>query len=173
MDLNEEDVFQILKIVEKSSFDFFQLEMGDLKVIVNKGETVPDFTQIKKVTVSSDSEPKISNKAVQAPEISTHQEMPEKKQEPEKGPETLPAEGFTSITAPLLGTFYRRPRPGADPFVQQGSSVREDTVVGLIEVMKVFTSVKAGVRGKIVESLVENGQFVEYGNELFLVKPED
>ncbi len=75
------------------------------------------------------------------------------------------------ITAPLLGTFYVAPEPGAPPFTQVGATVTEDTTVGLIEVMKVFNSVRAGVKGVVTEVVAQNGQFVEHGETLFLVKP--
>jgi acetyl-CoA carboxylase biotin carboxyl carrier protein len=71
----------------------------------------------------------------------------------------------------LLGTFYVAPEPGAPPFVKVGATVTEDTTVGLIEVMKVFSSVRAAVNGVVTEVVAQNGQFVEYGQALFLVKP--
>jgi acetyl-CoA carboxylase biotin carboxyl carrier protein len=80
-------------------------------------------------------------------------------------------EGMLPITAPLLGTFYVAPEPGAPPFVKVGQQITEDTTVGLIEVMKVFNSVRAAVSGTIVEVVAQNGQFVEFGQTLFIVKP--
>jgi acetyl-CoA carboxylase biotin carboxyl carrier protein len=73
----------------------------------------------------------------------------------------------------MVGTFYITPEPGAPPFVEVGSHIDEDTTVGLVEVMKVFTAVNSGVRGVIVEICAQGGQFVEYGQTLFFVKPED
>ena len=81
------------------------------------------------------------------------------------------AEGLLPITAPLLGTFYVAPEPGAPPFVQIGTAITEDTTVGLIEVMKVFNSVRSSVKGTVTQVVAQNGQFVEYGQTLFLVKP--
>ena len=81
-------------------------------------------------------------------------------------------EGLVPIKAPLLGTVYRRPTPDAPPYVEMGSFVKEDDTVCLIEVMKVFSAVKAGVRGRITEVLVETNEMVEYGQPLFMVKPE-
>ncbi len=81
-------------------------------------------------------------------------------------------EGIVPIAAPILGTFYITPEPGAPPFVEEGGLVDEDTTVGLIEVMKVFNAVRSGVRGVVQEICVQSGQFVEYGQTLFLVRPE-
>ena len=75
------------------------------------------------------------------------------------------------IASPMLGTFYRAPAPGAAPFVEVGSTVEPDTLVCIIEVMKMMNSVHAGVSGTIVEICVENGQLVEYGAPLFRVEP--
>jgi acetyl-CoA carboxylase biotin carboxyl carrier protein len=89
---------------------------------------------------------------------------------PAAKPAVIP-EGMLPITAPLLGTFYVAPEPGAPPFVKVGQQITEDTTVGLIEVMKVFNSVRAGVKGTIVEVVAQNGQFIEFGQTLFIVKP--
>jgi acetyl-CoA carboxylase biotin carboxyl carrier protein len=72
----------------------------------------------------------------------------------------------------MVGTFYVAPAPDAPPFVEVGGAVQADTTVGLVEAMKVFTGVLAGASGVIAERLVENAQFVEYGQPLFLVRPE-
>ena len=76
------------------------------------------------------------------------------------------------VTAPLLGIFYRAPRPGAAAYVEVGSEVQEDTVIGIIEVMKLMNSVRADVRGTVVEILVADGATVEYGQVLLRVSRE-
>jgi biotin carboxyl carrier protein len=73
------------------------------------------------------------------------------------------------VTAPLLGTFYRAPKPGAPPFVERGSTVEPDTVIAIIEVMKLMNSVRAGVHGTVVEILPADGALVEYGETLLRV----
>jgi acetyl-CoA carboxylase biotin carboxyl carrier protein len=77
-----------------------------------------------------------------------------------------------TIDAPMIGTFYRAEAPGAPPFVAVGSRVAPDTVVCLIEVMKMMNSVPAGVAGTIVEVCAENAELVEYGAPLFRVEPD-
>lgn len=74
------------------------------------------------------------------------------------------------VPAPLLGTFYRAPKPGAPPFVEVGSTVEEDTVVAIIEVMKLMNTVRAGVRGTVTEILARDGALVEYGETLLRVR---
>jgi acetyl-CoA carboxylase biotin carboxyl carrier protein len=80
-------------------------------------------------------------------------------------------EGMETIESPMLGTFYRAESPGSDPFVEVGSAVEADTVVCIIEVMKMMNSVTAGVAGTIAEVLPENGRLVEFGEPLFRVEP--
>lgn len=88
---------------------------------------------------------------------------------PERTPATV---GVHTIPAPVLGTFYRAEAPGAAPFVAVGTRVEADTVVCLIEVMKMMNPVPAGVVGTIVEVCAENAELVEYGTPLFLVDAE-
>ncbi len=89
----------------------------------------------------------------------------------EKG-ETSPAQkGYLTITSPMVGTFFEAPKPDADPFVETGGAVEAETVVCIIEAMKVMNEIKAEVEGKIVEVLVSNGDAVEFGQPLFLVEP--
>lgn len=74
------------------------------------------------------------------------------------------------IRAPMLGTFYRSPKPGADPFVAVGSRVEPDTVIGIIEVMKLMNSAAAGISGEVVEILAQDGELVEYDQPLMRVR---
>jgi acetyl-CoA carboxylase biotin carboxyl carrier protein len=79
--------------------------------------------------------------------------------------------GLTAIKSPMVGTFYAAPSPDAKPFVSVGTAVDEDTDVCVIEAMKVFNNIKAETSGKIAKILVNNGETVEFGQTLFLVKP--
>ena len=81
------------------------------------------------------------------------------------------AEGLIEITSPMVGTFYRSPSPESDPFVGTGDVVEEETVVCIIEAMKVMNEIRAECRGTIVELLVDNGEPVEFGQPLYLIRP--
>lgn len=81
-----------------------------------------------------------------------------------------PGEHVVEITAPIVGTFYSAPDPKAPPFVKVGSAVTPNTVVCVLEAMKLFTEVEAMVEGEITEVLVKDGEFVEFGQPLFKVK---
>lgn len=87
-------------------------------------------------------------------------------------PAAAPAEeaGITYIKSPMVGTFYRSPSPESKVFVENGSKVAENTVVCIIEAMKIMNEIQAETKGVVVEALVENGQPVEYGQRLFKLK---
>jgi acetyl-CoA carboxylase biotin carboxyl carrier protein len=78
---------------------------------------------------------------------------------------------WITVRAPNLGTFYRAPKPGAEPYVSVGQKVEADTELCLIEVMKLFTNVLAGVAGTVQQILVEDTELVEYDQPLFLIEP--
>jgi acetyl-CoA carboxylase biotin carboxyl carrier protein len=83
-----------------------------------------------------------------------------------------PDDGLLPIPSPMLGTFYRAESPGAEPFVEVGADVEPDTIVCIIEVMKMMNSVAAGVSGTVAEVCPANGQLVEYGEPLFRVQQQ-
>ncbi len=91
--------------------------------------------------------------------------------EPDHAAPAASADGVVTIESPMLGTFYRADAPGAAPFVDVGTLVDEGSTVCLIEVMKMMSSIPAGVAGTIVEICAENAQLVEHGQPLFRVKP--
>jgi acetyl-CoA carboxylase biotin carboxyl carrier protein len=89
---------------------------------------------------------------------------------PERPAPTEPEDdGGPAIKSPMLGTFYRAERPGAEPFVDVGTEVEADTIVCIIEVMKMMNSVPAGIAGTIAEVCCDNAALVEYGQPLFRV----
>jgi acetyl-CoA carboxylase biotin carboxyl carrier protein len=160
MELTEDDVLHILKLIDESHFDYFQLEVGELKITVSKGEPIPLAP-----APPAGAAPAAVPAPKPAPPAAAQAAAPQAAR-----PAAIP-DGMLPIIAPLLGTFYVAPEPGAPPFVTVGQTITEDTTVGLIEVMKVFNSVRAAVKGTIVEVVAQNGQFVEFGQTLFIVKP--
>jgi len=162
MELTEDDVLHILKLIDESKFDYFQLEVGELKITVSKGEPIP---------LAGTAPQQITTNAAPSPAPAAAKPAPAPASAPAVAKSAAIPEGMVPITAPLLGTFYVAPEPGAPPFVKVGQQITEDTTVGLIEVMKVFNSVRATVKGTIVEVVAQNGQFVEFGQPLFIVKP--
>ena len=160
MELSEDDVLHILKLIDESKFDYFQLEVGELKITVSKGDPIPIASMTQSAPVAAAPAAVATAKPVIAPAAAA-----------QAAKSVAIPEGMTAVTAPILGTFYVAPEPGAPPFVKVGQQITEDTTMGLIEVMKVFNSVRATVKGTVVEVVAQNGQFVEFGQTLFIVKP--
>lgn len=147
MTLTAKDVAEIMRILEESSFDQLSLEMDGIKLTLQRGSAV--------------SQPADPPPARSLPPNSPLQSVPRPPSEP----------GLLEIPSPLVGIFYVAPRPGEPPFVELGSKVEEETVIGIIEVMKLMHNVQAGVKGEVVEILVKNHAAVEYGDILMRVRP--
>jgi acetyl-CoA carboxylase biotin carboxyl carrier protein len=159
--LTDEDVRQIGRLIEmldKSGFDYLRLDTGNLKVIVGKGDVPPDV---------SGSVPAVVAAPVPAPAQPAAAATPVSKAQ---AAQPTYGENVVAVTAPMIGRFYAQPEPGAAPFVTLGSQVSATTTIALIEVMKIYTSVEAGVDGEICEICVQDGAFVEFGAVLFRIK---
>ena len=160
MELTQDEVLKILDLIEKSNFDYMQLQVGELKLTVSKGNYMPG---------SAPATAQHAEKGTSKPEGKA---KPKEKPPAPKTKQSLKVDGGIKINAPMVGTFYAAPEPGAPPFVKLGAKIDEETTVGLIEVMKVFNAVQSRVRGVIADVCVQNSQFVEYGQTLFVVKPD-
>ena len=161
MTLTAKDVAQITRLLEESNFDELYLELDGLKLSVRRGsaasvEPLGNGSSAFAAQSPPPGGPTASAGPVRAP-----------------GPATVPPAAddpnTVSVSAPLLGTFYRAPKPGAAAFVEVGSQVEEDTIIAIIEVMKLMNTVRAGVRGKVTQILCRDGALVEYGETLMRV----
>jgi acetyl-CoA carboxylase biotin carboxyl carrier protein len=153
MGISDEDVREILRMIDDSQLSELRIDMPDFQLHVRRGG------------------------AAEAPPPAPRRAEPEAGGEPAAAPSSADGsngaggEDAQTITAPMLGTFYRASAPGAEPYVDVGAKVDPDTVVCLIEVMKMMNSIKAGVAGTVVEVCADNAQLVEYGEPLFRVDP--
>jgi len=155
--LSEDEVGRISRLIEtlnQSTFDYLQIEVGELKLTLSKGH-MPDVYTAPAVPAAS---PLAS--AAQQPATRP------------AAPNATTDDGTVTIVAPVVGRFYSLPEPGAPPFVTVGSEISEDSTVGLIEVMKTFNAVRAGVNGIITEICAQDAALVEYGQILFRVRPK-
>ena len=168
--LSDEHVRQLGRIIETletSTFDYLQLEVGDLKVTIGKGNVaIPDAAPAPAPAAAATA-PQAAPPSAAAPAA---QPAPAPAQPAAAASNAHP--GAIEVKSPIMGMFYAQPEPGAAPFVTVGASVSEDTTVGLVEVMKTFNAVNAGARGKVVQVCVANGQLVDYGQVLFRVVAE-
>ena len=171
--LKEEDVQQLAKIIEsleQSAFDYLQLQVGDMKVTIGKGN-VPAAAGAPAYAAPAAPAPTYAPpppSASVAPPPAPASAAAAQTRKAASGP--TPA-GMVDIKSEIMGMYYAQPEPGAPPFVTVGSEVKEDTTICLIEVMKTFNAIPAGVRGTITEVCAENAQLVEYGQVLFRVRP--
>jgi acetyl-CoA carboxylase biotin carboxyl carrier protein len=170
MALEQDDVIRIIKILDESDFDELHLEMGDLKLdIAKSGTGAIASPRLATAPIPVEASPAVGTKlASVAAEAAPIPAAPQTK----APAQSVVEEGMVPIKSPLLGTFYRSPKPGAPPFVEVGSQVKPDDSVCLIEVMKTFTTLKAGMAGRIAKICAENAQMVEYQETIFLVEPE-
>ncbi len=147
MTLTAADVAQIMRIVEESKFDELNLEMDGVKLTLRRAGASGGFVQ----SMTTQPGGMDDAAALTAARIVA----------------AGPAEANSrDIASPMLGTFYRAPKPGSAPFVEIGSAVDEDTVIAIIEVMKLMNTVRAGVKGTITEILPADEALVEFGEVL-------
>ena len=162
MDLSKDDVFKIIKMIEESGYDDVRLEIGEFKVHVQKHASGAPVVEVSGPRDASRSQPVGAARSVGAP-VSPGTRI---------DPAVRIPDGAIVVRAPMLGTFYRAPSPGEKPFVEVGAKVNPDDTIGLVEVMKLFSSIKAGVAGSVFEILAENAAMVEHGQPLMIIKPE-
>ena len=156
LSMNLKDIKGIIDLMKKNAVSEFEMEEGDFKI---KLKRAPGKLHKGEVGVAQEG-PAIVAVPVVAPAVPAPALA---------APEPV-AEGL-EVKSPMIGTLYRRPSPDSDPFVEVGTAVEPDTVVCIIEAMKVMNEIKAEVKGVIAEVLVEDGKPVEYGQALFRIEP--
>ncbi|MFC5403942.1 acetyl-CoA carboxylase biotin carboxyl carrier protein [Cohnella soli] len=157
------EIKELIKLVDQTTVHELEIENEGMRLSIRK----PGRTEVVNV---------------QAPHL-THTYLPQAVPAPAPAPSAAVAEetkaapaadtsNLHRIVSPMVGTFYRAPSPDASSFVNVGDRVNDKTVVCILEAMKLMNPLEAEVKGEIVDILVENGQLVEFGQPLFLVKPE-
>ena len=142
--MNLEHIKVLIDMVDRSAITEFNYEDKELKVVLKK-EKESVVAPVKQST----------QEQIQVKEITTTEEHNE---------DTI------TINAPMVGTFYKSPSPEADPYVKVGDKVTNNSIVCILEAMKLFNEIQAEVSGEIIEILAEDGQLVEYGQPLLKVK---
>jgi acetyl-CoA carboxylase biotin carboxyl carrier protein len=164
MDLKE--IKAVIDLMTKNGLTEFELEKGDVKLRVKRGPSGEWTTTAVPVAVATGGTqplPQIIAPAASAPAS------------PAAAPAAAPASpaaNTSQIVSPMVGTFYRSPSPDSPPYIEVGQEVNDETVVCIIEAMKVMNEIKAEVSGIIVEVLAVNGKPVDFGKPLFSVRPK-
>lgn len=144
------EIKTVIDLMTKNSLTEFELEKGDFKIRIKKGDGSFAITAVPPIVTP----PAVS---VSTPSIAAPQS---------------PSSDLPSINSPMVGTFYSAPSPDSPAYVKVGDPVQEDTVVCIIEAMKVMNEIKAETKGVISEILVENAKPVEFGKPLFRIQPQ-
>ncbi len=162
MKLTNEDVQQILELLDATKYDELHLETERFKLTLRRNLATGDWTQESRVL----SAPNVvqASRDVSAVSSSAAPATAKTLRDPRDAV-------WTDVRAHLPGTFYRAPKPGALPFVEIGSQVEADTVVGIIETMKLMNAVHAETCGEVVEICCDNAQFAEKDAVLMRIKP--
>ena len=158
MSFSHEDVQRLIKLLDSSHFDELHLEAEGIKLSLRRNGATPTVPASLLSTPAAATSPVATLARAATPALA-------------------PAAASTSdatlleIRAPMLGTFYGAPKPGAEPFVAIGGRVGVDSAVGIIEVMKLMNSISAGIEGVLIEVLVRDGDLVEFDQVLMRVRP--
>lgn len=153
MNLTEKDVQEILKLLDESGYDELKLQTDSFNITLRQSASRNESPQM--------------GAAAPPPETTETGDAPKKRG---AAVQRAAGGGVRDIFPPLPGTFYRAPSPGAEPFVEVGSPVSEDTVVGLVETMKLMNSVMAGCNGEVIEICQENGALIEAHDVLLRIR---
>ena len=170
MALDFKEIQELIKFVAKSGVSEVDLEMGEMKISIKtppkKGKGQIE-TVVQQIPVAA--APAIAPVAVQpapvvaaAPEVAVETSVTSSDTDDSK---------YVTIKSPMIGTFYRKPSPDKDPFINVGDEVNIGTVVCVVEAMKLFNEIESEISGKIIKVLVDDMSPIEYDQPLFLVDP--
>jgi acetyl-CoA carboxylase biotin carboxyl carrier protein len=164
MNLTHDDVQEILRILDGSSFDELQLETGRFKLTLRRAAGAHGgWTQ----ETHTAGKARLAEATPAAATLGTGASVGT------SAASAAPSvSGLIDIRPPMMGTFYRAPKPGAPPFVELGTAISEDTVIGIVETMKLMNAVAAGTRGTIVEICAADGELIDRHRVLMRVRPE-
>lgn len=164
------EIREIIKLIDQSSIEEFKLEAEGTKIKLKKNagaEPVVVAQPVAQAPVVQEAAPVVS-----APVVAPAPAVTEAPKAAAPVASVADDANLHKIVSPMVGTFYSAPEPGKPPYVQAGDKVSASKVVCIVEAMKLFNEIEAEVNGEIVKVLVQDGQLVEYGQPLFLVKPE-
>ncbi|RFU61936.1 acetyl-CoA carboxylase biotin carboxyl carrier protein [Bacillus sp. V59.32b] len=162
--LKVQEIRELIKLIDQSNINEFVYEQEGTKIKMKKKAAPEQPVSVVVDTVQAQvpvQEQPVKQEKAAAVASAPAQETQESNQE-----------NLHKIVSPMVGTFYQSPSPDEDIYVKAGSKVKKDSIVCIVEAMKLFNEIEAEVEGEIVEILVNDGQLVEYGQPLFLVKPE-
>jgi acetyl-CoA carboxylase biotin carboxyl carrier protein len=164
--MNQKELKELIEFLIEKDIAEFELERGDVKVRIKRaGEHTVSHNQGEArffaVPAAPVAAPELGGVPVVAPPAT-----------PPAPAAAAPEEGLHMVKSPIVGTFYEAPSPGAPPFVKPGDAVEVGQVLCIVEAMKLLNEIESDVAGEIVKKLAVNGQPIEYGQELFVIRPK-
>jgi acetyl-CoA carboxylase biotin carboxyl carrier protein len=162
--MNQKELKELIEFLIEKDITEFELERGDVKVRIKRG--TPEVAsapadRIINVHAAPAAPSPIATSAPPAAPATAAPPPPEK-----------PEEGLHMVHSPIVGTYYESPSPGSPPFVKPGDMVEAGQILCIVEAMKLMNEIEADVGGEVVKMLVKNGQPIEYGQELFAIRPK-
>ncbi len=161
--MNIKELKELIEFLIEKDIAEFELERGDVKLRMKRGGE-PAAAAIPHFAVHP--APMVAMQAPASPVIPAIAETPAAPAAP-----AAPAEKLHTVRSPIVGTFYESPSPGSPPFVKAGDKVEVGQLLCIVEAMKLMNEIESDVAGEIVKKLVSNGQPIEYGQELFTIRP--
>jgi len=165
MKLTNDDVHEILQLLDAGPFNELHLQTLRFKLLVRRGSD-GTWTQEAQILSAPNLLPPVTASAPPAAGVA------DARHEAKQAASHAEADHLIPVRTPLLGTFYRAPKPGAPAFVEVGSRVEKDTLVGIVETMKLMNSIYAEAAGKIVEICAKDATSVEQDEVLMRIEPE-
>lgn len=167
--LKIQEIREIIKLIDQSSIEKFTFESEGTKIVLKKGNGGKSV-QAPLVESAPVSQQEIPVNEIAQPQTTSIPQQHETSTNTTAEPSNEADASLHPITSPMVGTFYASSSPEADAYVQPGDKVKTESIVCIVEAMKLFNEIEAEVSGEIVEILVKDGQLVEFGQPLFLVK---
>jgi len=163
--MNQKELKELIEFLIEKDIAEFELERGDVKVRIKRG--------VEHVAAPLAPVTHFAVHTAAAPEIAAAPVAPVSAAGPGESAAAAPVaeQGLHTVHSPIVGTFYECPSPGSPPFVKPGDMVEIGQVLCIVEAMKLMNEIEADVAGEIVKKLVANGQPIEYGQELFVIRP--
>ena len=162
--MNLKELKELIEFLIEKDIAEFELERGDVKVRIKRaGEQTVVHQHGDPRFFAVPAAPPPGPELGAAPAVAAPAAAP---------PEPKPEEGLHAVKSPIVGTFYEAPSPGAPAFVKAGDSVEVGQVLCIVEAMKLLNEIESDVAGEIVKKLASNGQPIEYGQELFVIRPK-
>ena len=165
-----QEIREIIKLIDQSTLDEFLYESEGTKIKIKRGDKNSPKSSVQTLESPSVSEGSKIEKMPSTTVNETPKPVEVESSVEKAAPIEVDNSSLHKITSPMVGTFYQSSSPESPAYVEVGSKVSSDSIVCIVEAMKLFNEIEAEVDGEIVEILVKDGQLVEYGQPLFLVK---